>query len=71
MDIDKLSVAVRPRNAWEAMDSPEPPTREQIKILKQAAAGLKTTTVTANQKGQATFKQELTPWSLVLIEQIS
>ncbi|SHJ76641.1 xylan 1,4-beta-xylosidase [Reichenbachiella agariperforans] len=57
-------------NYWESMDKPEPPTREQIKVMKQYAENLKTELVTADKKGNIEIDRELTPWSLVLIEQI-
>ncbi|RED94619.1 GH39 family glycosyl hydrolase [Marinoscillum furvescens] len=58
-------------NYWERMGKPEPPTREQIKVMKQYAENLKTTLVSADENGQVSINQELTPWSLVLIEQVN
>ncbi|WP_066219911.1 GH39 family glycosyl hydrolase [Formosa haliotis] len=58
-------------NYWEQMGKPEPPTREQIKVMKQAAEGLKTELVTVGENGKLTLDRELSPWSLVLIEQIN
>ncbi|MFB9052689.1 hypothetical protein ACFFVB_06305 [Formosa undariae] len=56
---------------WESMGKPEPPTREQIKVMKQYAENLNTELVTANAKGNVKIKRELSPWSLVLIEQVN
>ncbi|MDB2385344.1 hypothetical protein N9V96_02610 [Polaribacter sp.] len=56
---------------WEKLEKPEPPTREQIKIMKQFAETLDTTIVTADKNGKLAIKKELTPWSVVLIEQIN
>ncbi|MEQ9303880.1 MAG: hypothetical protein RJQ14_08190, partial [Marinoscillum sp.] len=58
-------------NYWESMGKPEPPTREQIKVMKQYAENLKTVVVTADENGVVEIKRELTPWSLVLIEQLN
>ena len=58
-------------NYWEAMGKPEPPTREQVEIMKKVANNLKTTIVTADEKGEVNIQQEVTPWSLVLIEQVN
>lgn len=58
-------------NYWEDMGKPEPPTREQIKMMKQYAENLKTEIITANKKGVIKIDRELSPWSLVLIEQVN
>ena len=55
---------------WEEMGKPEPPTREQIVEMKEAAAGLYTEELPADDKGNLTIKRAIAPWSLVLIEQI-
>lgn len=56
---------------WEAMGKPEPPTREQVKVMKDYAENLRTETFTADANGNLTINHELTPWSVVLIEQIN
>ncbi len=56
---------------WKSMGSPEPPTREQVKLLKDYAENLRTVTFRADKEGKLTINHELTPWSLVLIEQIN
>ncbi|WP_052823342.1 GH39 family glycosyl hydrolase [Neotamlana sedimentorum] len=58
-------------NFWEEMGKPEPPTREQIKVMKQYADNLKTELVTAGKNGALKINRELAPWSLVLIEQVN
>lgn len=58
-------------NYWEAMGKPEPPTREQVKIMKAYAENLKTELVTVGETGTLEIDQELTPWSVVLIQQIN
>ncbi|WP_159023899.1 glycoside hydrolase [Formosa sp. L2A11] len=58
-------------NFWEAMGKPEPPTREQIKIMKAYANTMKTDYVKADKNGVLKINQEITPWSLVLIKQVN
>ncbi|TXG39851.1 glycoside hydrolase [Seonamhaeicola maritimus] len=56
---------------WESMGKPEPPTREQIKVMKRVASNLKTNIVSTGKNGELSFKQEIAPWSVILIEQIN
>ncbi|MEP3837789.1 MAG: hypothetical protein ABJM36_09080 [Algibacter sp.] len=58
-------------NYWEKLGKPEPPTREQIKVMKQFAENLKTEVFTADANGVVSIDRELSPWSLVLIEQVN
>ncbi len=58
-------------NYWEAMGKPEPPTREQVVEMKRFAENLRTELVTADENGRCVIKHTLTPWSVVLIEQIN
>ncbi|MBP0903838.1 hypothetical protein ACFSKN_05170 [Mariniflexile gromovii] len=58
-------------NYWEKMGKPEPPTREQIKIMKDYAENLKTEIITVGEDGKFTINRDMSPWSLVLIEQIN
>lgn len=58
-------------NYWESMGKPEPPTREQIKLLKKVASDLNTIILKADKNGDIHIQQELTPWSVVLIQQIN
>ena len=53
------------------MGKPEPPTREQIKVMKQYAENLKTEIITADKNGELKLDRVLSPWSLVLIEQVN
>ncbi|NME68773.1 GH39 family glycosyl hydrolase [Flammeovirga aprica] len=55
---------------WEKIGKPEPPTREQIKTMKKIAEALDTEILRANKKGEISISRELSPWSLVLIQQI-
>ncbi|QDO94291.1 glycoside hydrolase [Formosa sediminum] len=57
-------------NYWEEMGKPNPPTREQIKVMKTYANTMKTISIKADKNGVLKVKQEITPWSLVLIKQI-
>lgn len=56
---------------WEKMNKPQPPTREQIVLMKEAAENLKTFTVIANEQGEAIIQYELAPWNTMLIEQVN
>jgi len=58
-------------NYWEKMGKPEPPTREQIKVMKNVAEDLLVSTVSVNSKGELHIQKELAPWTVVLIEQIN
>ncbi|WP_205860179.1 hypothetical protein [Polaribacter sp. 20A6] len=58
-------------NYWEDMGKPEPPTREEIKLMKEYANTMKTSYVKADKNGVLTIDHQITPWSLVLIQQIN
>ncbi|MGQ1784645.1 GH39 family glycosyl hydrolase [Saccharicrinis sp. GN24d3] len=58
-------------HSWEKMGKPEPPTREQVKVLKGMAENLKTELITADENGVVSVKRELFPWNVVLIKQIN
>lgn len=55
--------------AWKAMGMPEPPTREQTKMLKQLALQTKTEIVRADEHGTLLVERVLAPWSIVSIRQ--
>ncbi|MEO7766427.1 MAG: hypothetical protein ABIS01_03335, partial [Ferruginibacter sp.] len=55
---------------WKAMGSPEPPTRQQTKQLKEAAFATKKEKVTANAKGILKWERSLSPWDCVLIKSV-
>ena len=58
-------------NFWESMGKPEPPTREEIKVMKAYANTMKTEFVKADKNGTLKINHEITPWSLVLIKQVN
>ncbi|GIZ09733.1 beta-xylosidase [Flavobacterium sp. UMI-01] len=58
-------------NYWEAIGKPEPPTREEIKVMKQYANNMLTSYVNADSKGNLTINRTISPWSLILINQIN
>ena len=58
-------------NYWVPMGKPEPPTREQIKTMKEFANILKTEVIAADKNGNFNYKQTITHWSVVLIEQVN
>lgn len=53
---------------WKAMGSPEPPTREQTKQLKEAAFATKKEKIKADAKGNLQWEGTLQPWDCVLIQ---
>ena len=55
--------------AWEAMGSPEPPTREQAAELRKKAMALKRERLHADGAGRLVLDQPIEPWSLVLVQQ--
>ena len=56
--------------AWQQMGSPEPPTREQVSILKQKAQELKKDVLSASDNGELNFSQSLASWSVILIREL-
>lgn len=56
---------------WESMGKPEPPTREEIKVMKAYASTMKKAYANADKKGVLTIKHEITPWSVVLIKEVN
>lgn len=58
-------------NYWEAMGKPEPPTREQVKVMKEFAESLKTELVTVGNDGTLAISKTLSPWAVALIQQIN
>ena len=58
------------RGVWEAMGSPEPPTREQAATLRQAAWATRKEQLIADVNGHLIIDRELAPWSVALLEQL-
>ena len=58
-------------NYWEEMGKPASPTREEIKVMKTVANNLKTEIIVVDKTGNLNFQHLISPWSLVLIEQIN
>ncbi|QWX85675.1 glycoside hydrolase [Cellulophaga sp. HaHaR_3_176] len=58
-------------NLWESMGKPEPPTREEIKVMKTYANTMKTEILMADENGKLAINHVITPWSLVLIKQLN
>jgi xylan 1,4-beta-xylosidase len=55
---------------WQAMGSPEPPTREQIALLRAQAMATATELVHADTSGHLILHRTLDAWSLVLVRQL-
>ncbi|MCM4156946.1 hypothetical protein [Gramella sp. AN32] len=58
-------------NFWEDMGKPEPPTREEVQVMKDYANNMKTKYIKADKNGVLSVNRDITPWSLVLIKQIN
>lgn len=56
--------------AWEGMGSPEPPTREQSALLRQAAAATRREFLRADTQGNLHLERRIEPWSVVLLRQL-
>jgi xylan 1,4-beta-xylosidase len=56
--------------AWEQMGRPEPPTREQTRILRQAAQETKKEALHADSSGKFVLHRNLPPWGVLLVRQM-
>ena len=56
--------------AWQAMGSPEPPTREQTAELRKAGLATKREFVQADESGRLLLRRTVEPWNLVLIDEL-
>jgi xylan 1,4-beta-xylosidase len=54
---------------WESMGKPDPPTREQTRLLREAAWATKKEIVRTDTTGTLDLHRPIAPWSLVLIKQ--
>ncbi len=55
--------------AWEAMGTPEPPTREETAALKDAAWGTQKELLRADGNGELTITRDLPAWAVLLVRQ--
>lgn len=51
------------------MGKPEPPNREQTKVLRKAACAAARELIRADSHGNLEIHRSLAPWSLVLVKQ--
>lgn len=58
------------RGAWEAMGSPNPPSREQLAALRQAAWATQQEVLNADSDGRLLVERDIAPWAVALVEQI-
>ena len=58
------------RAVWEAMGSPEDPTREQTEFLRAGADQTKKEVLQADAVGRFVLQRAMEPWSVVLIKQL-
>jgi xylan 1,4-beta-xylosidase len=56
--------------SWQQMGSPEPPSREQTKQLKELGLRTKKIMLVANNKGELAWNYSLGPWAIALLKQV-
>ena len=56
--------------SWQEMGSPEPPTREQTKKLKELGLKTKKIRLVADSKGELIWKYSLDAWAIAILKQI-
>ena len=55
--------------AWKDMGSPEPPTREQAKALRELSWNLRCEEISADAAGCLSFYRKLEPWTVMMIRE--
>jgi xylan 1,4-beta-xylosidase len=58
-----------PIPAWESMGKPEPPNREQTRLLRETAWATQREVIRADNAGVLDLHRTIATWSLVLIKQ--
>jgi xylan 1,4-beta-xylosidase len=56
--------------AWEAMGRPDPPTREQTRVLRKAAQETQKEMLPTDATGSFVVHRRLAPWAVLLLRQI-
>ena len=56
--------------AWQAIGSPDSPTRQQTESLRQTAMATRKQTLSAEADGTFTLHRTIEPWSVVLVRQM-
>jgi xylan 1,4-beta-xylosidase len=56
--------------AWKAMGAPEPPTREQVKLLREAGWNLRREVLHADDAGTLRLDRSLEPWTVLILVEI-
>ncbi len=56
--------------AWKAMGSPEPPSREDTELLREAARSLKRESFTADASGTFKLERSLEPWTVLMLREM-
>jgi len=57
--------------AWESMGRPEPPNREETRLLQEEAWATKKELLHADTTGRLVLDRALDPWSVVLLSQLT
>ena len=56
---------------WKQIGAPEPPTRQQIQILRESAIALKKEFITVGRDGTLAIELTLAPWSIARITEVA
>jgi len=56
--------------AWRQIGAPEPPTREQTRLLREAAMALQKEFVTVGRDGILALERTLAPWSIARVTEV-
>jgi len=56
---------------WQEMGFPEPPTREQTQVLREAAWGLQRVDLKADAFGALQLDRNLKPWTVMMLTEVS
>lgn len=57
-------------SAWKSMGQPDAPTREQTRLLRQAAEATKQEHFTVDENGRFRLDRTIAPWNIVLIREL-
>jgi xylan 1,4-beta-xylosidase len=56
--------------AWKKIGSPEPPSREQAKLLREAGWNLRREFLNADASGTFRLDRSLEPWTVIMLQEI-
>ena len=56
--------------AWKEMGAPEPPSREEAKLLRDAALGVRREFLNADASGTFQLDRSLAPWTVLMLREV-